>query len=374
MEADDNQSAEASMIDFNDGPSGSSPFVAEVGSVAIQSRTPGKQYKPDFTLHENFMEEEEDLFGANSPKAEMERLGDAEQKENMLPGNSGGKAFLSPSKRLRATTPEPMSRPSSRSHDIMAPPSTRKSATLSPIKTPLKPAHDHANTAWPPSRDSPFERSPRKTTDLQTAGTLRGFVTRPDDGGDDADDTCFTAFSEIPDMTLFARAGASPTKTPHSAMSDAPRTPRITRKRASPSRSPSPTPRKLKSPSKAGARDETTSFLIDFTQQIEGIGRSDGASLSPSKTAGTPNLLQYMHNQRSPAKPQNHLFTPSKPNPIFNLLDWEPPAPTPRSVPTITVRELETLKSSHHSQLSSLEATLSGRYATPSSPHRDHLH
>jgi len=46
------------------------------------------------------------------------------------------------------------------------------------------------------------------------------------------------------------------------------------------------------------------------------------------------------------------------------LLDFElPPAPTPRSVPTITVRELESLKSSYLSQISSLKATLSGREA-----------
>jgi chromosome segregation ATPase len=48
----------------------------------------------------------------------------------------------------------------------------------------------------------------------------------------------------------------------------------------------------------------------------------------------------------------------------MNLLDFElPPAPTPRSVPTITVRELESLKSSYLSQISSLKATLSGREA-----------
>lgn len=48
----------------------------------------------------------------------------------------------------------------------------------------------------------------------------------------------------------------------------------------------------------------------------------------------------------------------------MNLLDFElPPAPTPRSVPTITVRELESLKSSYLAQISNLQATLSGREA-----------
>ncbi|KAK3077112.1 hypothetical protein LTS18_011188 [Coniosporium uncinatum] len=73
-----------------------------------------------------------------------------------------------------------------------------------------------------------------------------------------------------------------------------------------------------------------------------------------------------MNSQRSPAKftsaPQS---TPPRNNrTILNLLDFElPPAPTPRSIPSITVRELESLKSEYLSQISSLKATLSGREA-----------
>ena len=51
-------------------------------------------------------------------------------------------------------------------------------------------------------------------------------------------------------------------------------------------------------------------------------------------------------------------------NNLLNLLDFElPPAPTPRSVPSITVREMESLKSKYSSEISSLRATLSGREA-----------
>ena len=108
--------------------------------------------------------------------------------------------------------------------------------------------------------------------------------------------------------------------------------------------------------------DGTTSFLIDFTQQIEGMPHH--ANGSPSKSSTIPNLLQHLNNQRSPGKVRQSYATPSKPNNILNLLDFElPPAPTPRSVPTITVRELESLKSSYLSQISSLKATLSGREA-----------
>ena len=49
---------------------------------------------------------------------------------------------------------------------------------------------------------------------------------------------------------------------------------------------------------------------------------------------------------------------------ILNLLDFElPPAPTPRSIPTVTARELESLKSKYLSEISSLKATLSGKCA-----------
>ena len=48
----------------------------------------------------------------------------------------------------------------------------------------------------------------------------------------------------------------------------------------------------------------------------------------------------------------------------MNLLDFElPPPPTPRSRPTVTIRELESLKSNFQSQISSLTASLSGKEA-----------
>ncbi|KAJ5147686.1 Central kinetochore-associated [Penicillium atrosanguineum] len=48
----------------------------------------------------------------------------------------------------------------------------------------------------------------------------------------------------------------------------------------------------------------------------------------------------------------------------MSLLDFDiPPAPTPRSIPTVTPRELESLKSAFMSEISSLRATLSGKEA-----------
>lgn len=90
--------------------------------------------------------------------------------------------------------------------------------------------------------------------------------------------------------------------------------------------------------------------------------------MSPLKTANPttePHLLSYLNNQRSPRKTNASGLpsTPSSKN-LLTLLDFElPPAPTPRSIPTISVRELESLKSGYASQISALKATLSGREA-----------
>jgi len=77
-------------------------------------------------------------------------------------------------------------------------------------------------------------------------------------------------------------------------------------------------------------------------------------------------LLSFYQNQRSPAKGgASHVpSTPGHNRQLLNLLDFElPPPPTPRSVPTVTIRELESLKSSFQSQVSSLTASLSGKEA-----------
>lgn len=65
-----------------------------------------------------------------------------------------------------------------------------------------------------------------------------------------------------------------------------------------------------------------------------------------------------------PSPDKARAVSPSKRHTLLNLLDFDlPPPATPRSVPTITVRELETLKSSYMSEISSLKANLSGKEA-----------
>jgi len=366
---------EASIIDF-DGPP-SSPFVTEVDS---RSRSPSKQWQPSRSTVN--VEESDSVGFEGSPlKISSPTLQDmGEDKENVPqdePTATLSKIFATPQKprtpestMARSSTPE-TARPlaNSADTDLMPPPPSTCKQRSTPKKTPLKPSRSAANTPLPPSRGNSFDRSAAKqeqsASSFQAALDMRNSDLQPEEAPS-VDDTCFSTFSEVPDMTIFAKMGQSPTKrgdmlrTPH-GHTDA--TSRSSRKRPSPSRTPSPTPRRQKTPGTHQSQDGTTSFLIDFTQQFESVGGYRPPT-SPGKSATESNLLQYINNQRSPHKSRHSLATPSKPNNILNLLDFElPPAPTPRSVPTITVRELESLKSSYLSQISSLKATLSGREA-----------
>ncbi|CAF9918918.1 MAG: hypothetical protein HETSPECPRED_003870 [Heterodermia speciosa] len=196
------------------------------------------------------------------------------------------------------------------------------------------------------------------------------------------DDTHFTAFSAVPnvDMTLFARNKSSPLKNSHLSPSKSSRkgyseespqraTP-ITPSRRFQSYdegSESPTPRRPRS-----NHGDTTNLLVDFTEQFHAFGSNPRHSPnktdkpSPKKSQTQPNLAQYHNGLRtpSPAKSRQLPGTPSEARHLANLLDFDlPPAPTPRSIPTITARELESLKSSFLSQVSSLRATVSGKEA-----------
>ena len=174
-----------------------------------------------------------------------------------------------------------------------------------------------------------------------------------------ADDTCLSTFSMVAhDLTHALRPQHSPTKssglreeltTPRSARPTTPGT-------ARPSRTPrgevSPTPRRT-----LPAADDATTQLLEFTEPLHGAPAAPRAAprgdrYSPSKSRG------------SPAKPGRQPATPREARQLANLLDFDlPPAPTPRSVPTITARELESLKAGLLSEISSLRAHLSGQEA-----------
>lgn len=207
-----------------------------------------------------------------------------------------------------------------------------------------------------------------------TINTVNG---RAQDGYAGMDDTAFSTFSAVPDMTMFAKIGHSPSKyasmAPTPRQSRTPFTPSTARRPTSRDAvSPSPTPRGHR---KDYERDDgnTTNLILDFTEQFHNFSGYANTSPSrrgkpsPSKSRTMPDLLTFTQRARTPSPTKNR--RPHSPyNRVSNLLDFDiPPAPTPRSMPSITPRELESLKSGFMSEISSLKASLSGKEAEVSS-------
>ncbi|KAI9371932.1 hypothetical protein BJX61DRAFT_534388 [Aspergillus egyptiacus] len=196
-----------------------------------------------------------------------------------------------------------------------------------------------------------------------------------DDIHDPMDDTCLSTFSAVPnvDMTAFANIrGGSPFKSPR-PLPDRPiddDTNSENIKSTSPhtgNRSPrkgtlfdmsspavSPTPKKRDTKDDQGA--SATPNLLDLT---------DHTGLFPRHRYSLQAHERYSPSRRSPLRiPRETIRSPAK----MSLLDFDiPAAPTPRSIPIVTPRELESLKSGFLSEISSLKATLSGKEAEVSS-------
>ncbi|MCJ1485101.1 hypothetical protein MMC06_005274 [Schaereria dolodes] len=200
-----------------------------------------------------------------------------------------------------------------------------------------------------------------------------------------ADDTSLSAFSAVPntDMALLAPIGQSPMISVASSPTrssrklnyrrdaskhrySSPDPPANIRRRDIEMSSPcsSPTPRR---PGYIDSGD-TTNLIIDFTEQFNTLAPHSQPSpsrttrSSPFKSNTQPDLAAYASELRHPsAQPPK---TPAEARQLTSLLDFDlTPAPTPRSAPTISVRELESLKSSFLSQISSLRATINGKEA-----------
>ncbi|THX70817.1 hypothetical protein D6D04_09777 [Aureobasidium pullulans] len=383
-----NKSHEDDVINWDDEDTGSSPFVAEAESRVASNNFDQVQIDPevDAIFEDPSDPSETQFFETDDKKASVFSISSIGDKENTgavesdikSPQPDQEETHKTPEK---AATPEPtrksMSPLKARSTvkkrrsstfeedtTAMPPPSTRKTLRFnSPLKTksPTKQLDFASKTPLPHSREASFEKYDDNVDDSIMINDV-------DETG--VDDTCFSTFSAVPDMTMFAKLGdrRSPLKqsiqqTPQSEQA----TPRP-RRRPSDERSPSPTPRRPRTP---GTAQSNTTNLIDFTQQIERFAHASNrpdvqqtpSRRSPQKSATEPNLLSYLNQQRSPNKGAR-MSTPAKSTSLLNLLDFElPPAPTPRSIPTITVRELESMKSQYQSQISSLKATLSGREA-----------
>ncbi|XMA13180.1 hypothetical protein WAI453_005971 [Rhynchosporium graminicola] len=177
---------------------------------------------------------------------------------------------------------------------------------------------------------------------------------------DDTMVSTFSEFSAVPDMTMFAKIGHSPTK--FAELGPTPRrtqmnTPATLRRPATRERTQSPTPHGHRY---GGSKDEgnTSNLILDFTEQFDGFsGRAQ--SQSPTKKGRQSPL------KNSSLSDMSWVSTPTvNRHNMSNLLDFDiPPAPTPRSLPSITPRELESLKSNFLSEISSLKASLSGKEA-----------
>ncbi|RDW91340.1 hypothetical protein BP5796_02505 [Coleophoma crateriformis] len=179
---------------------------------------------------------------------------------------------------------------------------------------------------------------------------------------DDTMASAYSDFSAVPDMTMFAKIGHSPSKFANASMGPTPRrgpapamTP-ATARRTMDYTSSTPTPR-----GHPARGNDTTNLILDFTDQINGFSGathptpSRHGRMSPMKNSMTMPDLASFHGPNTPSANRNQMS---------NLLDFDiPPAPTPRSMPSITPRELESLKSSFLSEISSLKASLSGKEA-----------
>ncbi|KAK4230252.1 hypothetical protein QBC38DRAFT_534477, partial [Podospora fimiseda] len=152
-------------------------------------------------------------------------------------------------------------------------------------------------------------------------------------GADDTVMSTFSTFSAVPNLTSFANLRSeSPNKGFGSSF------------------------RGRESVRGGGAGgDNGGSNLMDFTDQLRFGSYGSTASSSsatPSRRGISPNVA---------ATPQRQQGGNGN---LVNLLDFDiPPMPTPRSIPTITPRELESLKSGFLSEISSLKASLSGKEA-----------
>ncbi|QSZ32532.1 hypothetical protein DSL72_002110 [Monilinia vaccinii-corymbosi] len=178
------------------------------------------------------------------------------------------------------------------------------------------------------------------------------------------DDTMVSTFSEfaaVPDMTTFSRLGHSPAKlstmgAPTPRQSHRFSTPAMMRRHVDLSDDFTPA---LRGHRNVKSKDDAnTTNLLDFTAQMNGFS---GRGPSPSRNRDS--ILrsstaqdQHWYAQNASATPKSHRMS--------NLLDFDiPPAPTPRSLPSITPREIERLKSDFLSEISNLKATLSGKEA-----------
>jgi hypothetical protein len=173
-------------------------------------------------------------------------------------------------------------------------------------------------------------------------------------GPDDTMVSTFSTFSAVPNLTMFANLRPDGTTSSSKFFGGA--TPRSSNPRdLSPLRTPRPS-NNGPLPNRTAQYDSgNTTSLMDFTENLRLGGAYQPQPVSPPRRNGRTTSPSRHAAAGAAVTPQRQ---------SMNLLDFDiPPLPTPRSIPTITPRELESLKSGFLSEISSLKASLSGKEA-----------
>lgn len=279
-------------------------------------------------------------------------------QENMLPSKARHSrvlsgAELSPLKILSAD------RGSKRSPERSPSTSSRSHRKLSPVKRfPVKVSGSHDPIEMPPPeqvKTMDLGEAMRENEGLKTAIA----IFEDEQSAMEVDDAADNAMADVDHGVDNDDEAAAPDDTMVSTFSTFSAVPSMFSKYGSPAKlsaaggltprgrpDPSPSRASRTNASRHESANNTINLLMDFTEQMRNPQKSPSKSgtLSPSRT--TPNVSS------TPGRPFN------------NLIDFDlPPMPTPRSVPSITPRELESLKSSFLSEISSLKASLSGKEA-----------
>lgn len=168
--------------------------------------------------------------------------------------------------------------------------------------------------------------------------------------GNDTIVSTFSTFSAVPDLTKFSHMrseSASRFSVLGGGVSPAKQTPRVNGLVPD---------NKTTTGKKRDFDSGNASNLLDFTDSSR-YGGYGAPQASPTR--------RTQFTSPRPGSTDLATTTPQRPGSnLSNILDFDmPPMPTPRSVPTITPRELETLKSGFLSEISSLKASLSGKEA-----------
>lgn len=219
------QTLQDDVINWDDEDTGSSPFVAEAESRVTSNNFDQVQIDPevDAIFEDPSDPSETQFFETDDKKASVFSLSSVGNKENTgtlesdikSPQTDQEETHKTPEK---AATPEPtrksMSplkatstvkkrRSSTFEEDTagMPPPSTRKTLRFnSPLKSnsPKKNLDFASKTPLPHSREASFEKFDDTVDDSIMINDV-------DETG--VDDTCFSTFSAVPDMTMFAKLG-----------------------------------------------------------------------------------------------------------------------------------------------------------------------